>query len=172
MEEVCGWDRNFCELVHSFTKLLWTLWASDIHEMCLTLQAFFFLLAFIDTALTCIPWHMKSHVQSTLRISFSRSCWTQRWTRIVSAPCGLWILHQVQPFWSTSPNWNIQMMFQTPYHVQFNEDGEVELEKCAPGASGDNVFYLRRLHTSHPSIQGFAGSWLCVRFVTVCSLFS
>jgi len=106
------WDRSFCELVHSFTKLLWTLWASDIHEMCLTLQAFFFLLAYIDTALTCIPWHMKSHVQSTLRNSFSRSCWTQRWTRIVSAPCGLWILHQVQPFWSTSPNWNIQMMLK------------------------------------------------------------
>jgi len=68
--------------------------------------------------------------------------------------------------------WKHSGSHQTPYHVQFNEDGEVELEECAPGASGDNVFYLRRLHTSHPSIQGFAGSWLCVRFVTVCSLFS
>jgi len=51
--------------------------------------------------------------------------------------------------------WKHSGSHQTPYHVQFNEDGEVELEKCAPGASGDNVFYLRRLHTSHPSNPGF-----------------
>ena len=31
------------------------------------------------------------------------------------------------------------------FRATFDEDGEVAVEKCAPGATG-NVFYLRRLH--------------------------
>ena len=47
--------------------------------------------------------------------------------------------------------WKHSGSHQTPYHVSFGKDGEIDLEKCAHGASGDDVFYLRRLHTSHPS---------------------
>ena len=31
---------------------------------------------------------------------------------------------------------------KTPYRVTFDKDGEIELMKCAPGVSGDNIFYL------------------------------
>ena len=34
------------------------------------------------------------------------------------------------------------------------DDDEVEVEKCAPGATGE-VFYLRRLRSSHPSNPDF-----------------
>ena len=36
----------------------------------------------------------------------------------------------------------------------FREDGNIRVEKCAPGASGD-VYYLRRLHSYHPSNPDF-----------------
>ena len=35
---------------------------------------------------------------------------------------------------------------KTPYRVTFDEDGEIELMKCAPGVSGDNTFCLCRLY--------------------------
>lgn len=44
---------------------------------------------------------------------------------------------------------------QSLYHVKFGEDGEIDLEKCAPGASGDDIYYLRRLYSSHPSNPAF-----------------
>ena len=31
------------------------------------------------------------------------------------------------------------------------DDGYVQVEKCAPGATGSDVVYLRRLHSTHPS---------------------
>ena len=33
----------------------------------------------------------------------------------------------------------------------FSSSGQVVVEKAAPGASGDNVYSLRRLHSVHPS---------------------
>ena len=37
----------------------------------------------------------------------------------------------------------------------FDEGKKVCVEKAAPGASGPNVYYLRRLHNVHPSNKGF-----------------
>ena len=40
------------------------------------------------------------------------------------------------------------------FKAYFREDGSIRVEKCAPGASGD-VYYLRRLHSYHPSNPDF-----------------
>ncbi len=40
------------------------------------------------------------------------------------------------------------------FKASFTEEGEVSVEKCAPGATG-SVFYLRRLHSYHPSNTDF-----------------
>ena len=39
--------------------------------------------------------------------------------------------------------------------VYIEEDDYVTVEKCAPGAQGENVVYLRRLHSVHPSNNQF-----------------
>ena len=39
--------------------------------------------------------------------------------------------------------------------VHVEEDGYVNVEKCAPGAKGDDDVYLRRLHSVHPSNSQF-----------------
>ena len=41
------------------------------------------------------------------------------------------------------------------FRANVNEDGIVEVEKCGPGATGNKVFYLRRLHGYHPSNSNF-----------------
>ena len=41
------------------------------------------------------------------------------------------------------------------YRVQVEDDGYLYVEKCAPGAKGDDVVYLRRLHSVHPSNSHF-----------------
>ena len=41
-----------------------------------------------------------------------------------------------------------------PFKVRVNSYDEVEVEKCAPGATGE-VFYLRRLHCYNPSNSEF-----------------
>ena len=41
------------------------------------------------------------------------------------------------------------------FKVYVDDDGEVDVEKCAPGASGDNIVLLRRLHSTHPSNKEF-----------------
>ena len=38
-----------------------------------------------------------------------------------------------------------------PFMTRFDSTSDVHVEKCAPGARGSNVFYLRRLHSVHPS---------------------
>ena len=37
----------------------------------------------------------------------------------------------------------------------YDGDEEVNIEKVAPGATGENVYYLRRLHSVHPLNEGF-----------------
>ena len=37
----------------------------------------------------------------------------------------------------------------------FNQFDNVCIEKCAPGATGPNVYYLRRIRSSHPSNPNF-----------------
>ena len=41
------------------------------------------------------------------------------------------------------------------FRCSFDDYGKVLVEKAAPGASGPNVYYLRRLHSVHPSNKGF-----------------
>lgn len=41
------------------------------------------------------------------------------------------------------------------YRVHMEDDGDLHVEKCAPGATGDDVVYLRRLHSVHPSNSNF-----------------
>ena len=47
--------------------------------------------------------------------------------------------------------WNHSGSHTVPFHTKILDDGYIELERCAAGASGDNVYYLRRLHSTHPS---------------------
>lgn len=39
----------------------------------------------------------------------------------------------------------------TLFRTWKNDDGDFQAEKCSPGASGQNVFHLRRLYSRHPS---------------------
>ena len=41
------------------------------------------------------------------------------------------------------------------FKVYVDDDGEVDVEKCAPGASGGNIVLLCRLHSTHPSNREF-----------------
>ena len=41
------------------------------------------------------------------------------------------------------------------FRCTFDQDNKVCVEKAAPGASGSNIYYLRRLHSVHPSNKGF-----------------
>lgn len=42
----------------------------------------------------------------------------------------------------------------TPFKAKVNSNGEIQVEKCARGATGE-VYYLRRLHCYHPSNSDF-----------------
>ena len=41
------------------------------------------------------------------------------------------------------------------FRCTYSNSDDVYIEKAAPGASGDNVYYLRRLHSVHPSNNDF-----------------
>ena len=41
------------------------------------------------------------------------------------------------------------------FRCSFNEDGDIQNTKCAPGAFCANIYYLRRLHSFHPSNVDF-----------------
>ena len=41
------------------------------------------------------------------------------------------------------------------FKCTYSDNDSVFIEKAAPGASGDNVYYLRRLHSVHPSNNDF-----------------
>ena len=41
------------------------------------------------------------------------------------------------------------------FKCSFNQDNKVCVEKVAQGASGEDVFYLRRLHSTHPCNKYF-----------------
>ena len=41
------------------------------------------------------------------------------------------------------------------FRCSYGKDGDVNIEKTAPGATGQNVYYLRRLHCVHPSHSDF-----------------
>ena len=41
------------------------------------------------------------------------------------------------------------------FRCSYDKNGDVSIEKAAPGATGQNVYYLRRLLCVHPSHSGF-----------------
>lgn len=41
------------------------------------------------------------------------------------------------------------------FHCVIGDFDTVEIEKCAPGATGSNVYFLRRLRSCHPSNSEF-----------------
>ena len=46
--------------------------------------------------------------------------------------------------------WNHSGSHPLLFVAQFGTESHVEVERCAPGASGKYVFYLYRLHSVHP----------------------
>ena len=51
--------------------------------------------------------------------------------------------------------WNYSGSHPVPFHVTHHEDGFIAVERCAPGATGEDVVHLRRLHATHPSNSSF-----------------
>lgn len=47
--------------------------------------------------------------------------------------------------------WNHKGSHPIPFYVAFRSDGTARVERCHERAEGDNVYYLRRLHCTHPS---------------------
>ena len=48
--------------------------------------------------------------------------------------------------------WKHSKSHHTVFKVDIQEgDDYIQVEKCAPGAAGDNVVHLRRLYSTHPS---------------------
>ena len=41
------------------------------------------------------------------------------------------------------------------FRCRYDEDGEVYIDKMAPGATGSDIYYLRRQHCVHPSHSAF-----------------
>lgn len=41
------------------------------------------------------------------------------------------------------------------FRCSYDQSGGVNIEKAAPGATGQNFYYLRRLHCVHPTHSGF-----------------
>ena len=48
-------------------------------------------------------------------------------------------------------SWNHSGSHLSTYRVNVEDNGYIRIEKCAPGATGADVVYLRRLHSVHPS---------------------
>ena len=51
--------------------------------------------------------------------------------------------------------WNYSGSHPVPFCVVHHQDGHIAIDRCAPGATGPNVVYLRRLHATHPSNSSF-----------------
>ena len=51
--------------------------------------------------------------------------------------------------------WNHSGSHPQQYMVEIKKGGYVSVEKCYPGARGDNVVHLRKLHSVHPSNKSF-----------------
>ena len=51
--------------------------------------------------------------------------------------------------------WNHSGSHTVPFHAYVHTDGFIEVDKCAQGATGKDVYYLKRLHSTHPSNPDF-----------------
>ena len=51
--------------------------------------------------------------------------------------------------------WKYSGSHPETFRCGYDEPSNVFIEKCAPGATGDNVYYVRRLHSYHPSNPKF-----------------
>ena len=56
------------------------------------------------------------------------------------------------------------------FRCSYDENGDVSIEKAAPGVTGHNVYQLRQLHCVHPSHSGFRRifAFVCSMFVCHC----
>ena len=55
----------------------------------------------------------------------------------------------------TFGKWNHSGSHTIPFHIHIGSDDDISIEKCAPGATGSDIYYLRRLHSTHPSNPEF-----------------
>ena len=51
--------------------------------------------------------------------------------------------------------WDYSGSHPEVFRCTFDEFDDVSIEKCAVGATGSNVYYLRRVRSSHPSNSDF-----------------
>ena len=58
------------------------------------------------------------------------------------------------------------------FRCSYDKNGDVSIEKAAPGATGQNVYYLRRLHCVHPSHCGFRRILAFICGMPACVLLS
>ena len=55
------------------------------------------------------------------------------------------------------------------FKCSYDKNGDVNIEKAAPGATGQNVYYLRRLHSVHHTVAS-GESWLSYVVSFECAL--
>ena len=51
--------------------------------------------------------------------------------------------------------WNHSGSHTILFYAYVHTDGYIEVDKCAQGATGKDVYYLKRLHSTHPSNPDF-----------------
>ena len=51
--------------------------------------------------------------------------------------------------------WDYSGSHPEVFRCSFDEFDDLHIEKCAPGATGPNVYYLRRIRSSHPNNSEF-----------------
>lgn len=51
--------------------------------------------------------------------------------------------------------WDYSGSHPEVFRCSFDEFDDLSIEKCAPGATGSNVYYLRCIRSSHPSNSNF-----------------
>ena len=47
--------------------------------------------------------------------------------------------------------WSYSGSYSLSFHTHVYQDGYVQIEKCASGATGSDIYHLRRLHSFYPS---------------------
>ena len=47
--------------------------------------------------------------------------------------------------------WTYSGSHSLSFHTRVFQDGYVKIEKCTSGATGSDIYHLRRLHSFHPS---------------------
>ena len=51
--------------------------------------------------------------------------------------------------------WNYSGSHPVAYHINSDDGGHIDIERCSPGSTAADVVYLRRLYAKHPSNPDF-----------------